>query len=143
MTDEGYKKLEIYQMAHTLAVEVHGMTLKLPKFEMYEEGSQIRRSSKSVAAQIVEGYCRRKFKGDFLLYLTRAYAECSETIEHLELLYETKSLAEQSVYNHLRDQYETLSKKIFRFNQSVSDSHDKPYYVREDEELHNTNTRNP
>jgi four helix bundle protein len=37
------------------------MTLTLPKFEIYEEGSQIRRSSKSVTSMIVEGYGRRRY----------------------------------------------------------------------------------
>ncbi len=133
MIDQGYKKLEIYQLAHTLAIEVHMMTMKLPKFEMYEEGSQIRRSSKSTAEQIVEGYCRRKYKSDFLLFLTRAYAESAETTEHLEFLFETRSLSDEGVYRHLREQYEILSKKIFRFNQSVNEAHDKPCYVGEDQ----------
>jgi len=41
----------------------------LPKFEMYEEGSQIRRSAKSVAANIVEGYGRRRYKQEFIRFL--------------------------------------------------------------------------
>lgn len=36
-----YKDLEIYQLAFKLAIEVHNMTMTLPKFELYEEGSQI------------------------------------------------------------------------------------------------------
>jgi four helix bundle protein len=51
-----YKNLEIWQLARELVIEIHKMTLTLPKFEMYEEGSQIRRSSKSVKSTIVEGY---------------------------------------------------------------------------------------
>ena len=44
-----YKKFEIWQLSRELVIEIHKMTLsKLPNFEMYEEGSQIRRSSKSV-----------------------------------------------------------------------------------------------
>jgi len=43
-----YKNLEIWQLAREVVLEIHKMSLKLPKFEMYEEGSQIRRSSKSV-----------------------------------------------------------------------------------------------
>ena len=43
-----YKKLEIWQIANELVIKIHKMTLnELPKFELYEEGSQIRRSSKS------------------------------------------------------------------------------------------------
>ena len=50
--NQGYKKLKIYQLAHDLAVRVHKMTMDLPKFETFEEGSQIRRSSKSVSSNI-------------------------------------------------------------------------------------------
>jgi hypothetical protein len=71
MEEQGYKKLEVYQLAHKLAVKVHGMSMQLPKHEMYEQGSQIRRSSKSISAQIVEGYALRKNKNEFLQYLNR------------------------------------------------------------------------
>jgi four helix bundle protein len=57
---QSYKDLEIYQLAHRLAVEIHVMTLKLPQFEQYGEGSQIRRSSKAVVANIVEGFGRKR-----------------------------------------------------------------------------------
>ena len=50
--NQGYKKLKIYQLAHDLAVRVHRMSMTLPKFETFEEGSQIRRSSKSVSSNI-------------------------------------------------------------------------------------------
>ena len=43
-----YKNLEIWRLSREVTIYIHKMTLhKLPKFEMYEEGSQIRRSSKS------------------------------------------------------------------------------------------------
>jgi len=49
-----YKKLEIWQIARELVIDIHNMTLnKLPKFEMFEEGAQIRKSSKSVKSTIV------------------------------------------------------------------------------------------
>ena len=53
---KGYQDLEIYQQSKRLAVEIHKISLQLPKFELYEEGSQIRRSSKAVASAIVKGY---------------------------------------------------------------------------------------
>lgn len=132
MIDYGYKKLDIYKRAHQLAVEVHLMSLQLPKFEMYEEGGQIRRSSKSVSAQIVEGYCLRKNKNEFLQYLNRAYASAEETVEHLELLFETKSLDDEDLFKKLMQEYETLCGKIFRFIKSVIEEHEKPYYLKEE-----------
>ena len=56
-----YKKLQIWILAREVVIEIHEMTMKLPKFEMYEEGSQIRRSSKTTKATIVEGYGRRRY----------------------------------------------------------------------------------
>ena len=67
--EEGYTKLEIYHLSHALGVRVHEMTLQLPKFEMYEEGSQIRRSAKSVSTNIVEGFALRKYKNEYIHYL--------------------------------------------------------------------------
>jgi len=56
-----YRKLDVWQLARTLVVDVHEMTLReLPKIELYEEGSQIRRSMKSVKSNVVEGYGRRR-----------------------------------------------------------------------------------
>ena len=130
---EGYKKLEIYQLAHGLALEVHNLTLALPRWEMSEEGSQLRRSSKSVVAQIVEGYGLRIYKKDFLLYLHRAYASTLETVEHLELVFKTGSLKDESLYTRLVNQYTLLAKKLMRFIQAVVSDHDRPLWVKEED----------
>ena len=53
---KSYRDLEVYKESKKLAIEVHKMSLTLPKFELFEEGGQVRRSSKSVTAMIVEGY---------------------------------------------------------------------------------------
>ena len=62
---KSYRDLEIYQLSYELAVKVHKFTLGLPKYEQYEEGSQVRKSSKGITSCIVEGYGRRKYKADF------------------------------------------------------------------------------
>ena len=94
---KSYKDLEIYQLGKKLAVKVHKMTLtELPKFELYEEGSQIRRSSKSIVSNIVEGFGRKRYKNEFVQFLTYALASCDETKAHLEMLYETDSLPEKA-----------------------------------------------
>ncbi|GAH49835.1 unnamed protein product, partial [marine sediment metagenome] len=43
-----FKDLEIYKIAFDLALKVHNASLKLPQFELYEQGSQIRQSSKRI-----------------------------------------------------------------------------------------------
>lgn len=119
-----YRNLDVWQMARELTSLVHRMTLdELPKFEMFEEGSQIRRSVKSVKSNIVEGYGRRRYKQEFLQYLTRALASCDETVDHLETLFETGSLADQIAYEDLHSRLEVLGKKLNLFIRSVEDGH--------------------
>ena len=95
-----YKKLEIWSLARELVNDIHKMTLNnLPKFEMYEVGNQIRRSSKSVKSNIVEGYGRRYYKQEFIHFLLISLSSNDETIDHLETLFETKSLLDGKLYN--------------------------------------------
>jgi len=119
-----YKKLEIWRLANDVVIEIHKMTLdKLPKFEMFEEASQIRRSSKSVKSNIVEGYGRREYKNEFLHYLIYAIASNDETIDHLETLFETGSLSEENLYRGLHEKLDKLGKKLNLFIQTVKRTH--------------------
>ena len=120
----GYRDLEIYQLARELAVEIHLMSLRdLPKFELYEAGSQIRRFSKSIRSNIVEGYGRRRHKGDFLRFLYYAQASHDETLDHLEALWETQSLQKEEIYRSLIGKTELLGRKLNRFIRSVEENH--------------------
>lgn len=122
-----YKNLEIWDLAREIVIEIHKITLeKLPKFEMYEIGSQIRRSSKSVKSNIVEGYGRRYYKQEFIHFLVIALASNDETTDHLETLFETKSLTDEQLYNGLHNKLEILGKKLNSFIQSVQEEHQSP-----------------
>ena len=115
-----YRKLTIWQLACQLVIDIHKMTLtKLPEFELYEEGGQIRRSIKSVKSNIVEGYGRRRYRGEFIRFLTYSLASCDETTDHLETLFETGSLQDKLLYNDIHERLQTLGKKINLFIQSV------------------------
>jgi len=100
-----YKKLKIWQSAKELSFEVHKMTMKLPKFEFYEVGSQIRRSSKSIRSNIVEGYGRKRYKADFIRFLVYAHSSVDETRDHLDTLFETGSLTDKKVYIRISKKY--------------------------------------
>ena len=118
-----YKNLEIWQLARDTSISIHKMTLiELLKFEMYEEGSQIRRSSKSVRSNIVEGYGRRIYVNDYIKHLYYAQASNDETIDHLETLFETNSLKNEQLYLDFHNKLDTLGKKINKFIQSIENS---------------------
>ena len=120
---KSYKALNIYQLAEELAVGIHKMTLTaLPKFEMYEAGGQIRRSSKSIVSNIIEGYGRKYYKNEFVRFLTYALASCDETKGHLEMLCKTESLS-KPFFDTFYDRYKELGAKLFKFRQTVIQKH--------------------
>ena len=113
-----YKDLEIYRLSYDLAVKIHKFSLTLPKYELYEEGSQVRRSSKGITSAIVEGYGRRKYKADFIRFLLYAHASCDETILHLNFIKDTHKLDKKDLTS-LIDEYNILGSKINKFIQYV------------------------
>jgi four helix bundle protein len=113
---KSYEDLEIYQVSFSLAMEVHFSTMNLPKHEMYELGSQTRRSSQSISANIVEGYGRRRYKADFIKFLVYAQGSLLETVSHLEML--TK-LYEMKEINALIIPYKKLGSQLNNFIQYV------------------------
>ena len=125
-TSFGYKKLRIWEQARELVIEIHRMTLsQLPKFEMYEEGSQIRRSMKSVKSNIVEGYGRRRHKAEYVRFLDFSYASALKTIDHLETLHETESLRDANLFASLHERLTQLSKSIYLFTRGVETHHNE------------------
>lgn len=119
-----YKDLEVWQLARALTIDVHQMTLaELPKFEMYEEGSQIRRSVKSIRANIVEGYGKRRYKMEFVRHLTYSLGSARETEDHLNTLWETGSLTNEPLYHDMLARTDTLIAKLVVFTRGVEANH--------------------
>ncbi|NJB81733.1 four helix bundle protein [Wenyingzhuangia aestuarii] len=109
---KSYKDLEVYNIAFELAIKVHNITLELPKYEVYEQGSQLRRSSKSIKDNIAEGYGRRKYKADFIKFLIYGHAsllECKSQLEMIEELYDIKEISV------LIKEYDVLGAKLYTF----------------------------
>ena len=115
-----YKELEIYQIAFTLAKNIHIASLKLPQYELYEQGSQIRRSSKSIKDQFAEGYGRRRYKPEFIKFLIYSQSSCDETTSQLGMIIEL--YPDLPVFQELLPEYENLGKKINNFIQYVETS---------------------
>ncbi len=93
------------------------MTMELPKYELYEQGSQVRRSSKSIKDNIVEGYGRKRYKDDFIRFLVYAHASCDEAISQLSMINEIHF--SNNELNELVDEYDILGAKINKFIQYV------------------------
>lgn len=109
-----YKDLDIFKLAFDLFIKSHQFSMKLPKYEIYELGSQLRRSADSVVTNIAEGYGRRRYKNDFIKFLIYSHASNDETIVHLlkiQTLYSELSVEAKDLQNN----YELLGGKINNF----------------------------
>ena len=122
-----YKDLKIWKLADEVSIEIHKMSLVLPDFEKYEIGSQIRRSSKSVKSNIVEGYGRKNYKSDLLKFLRYALASNDETLDHLDTLFLTQSLKDENLFITLKNKIIKLGKMLLNFIKSVLKNHNKFY----------------
>ena len=114
---KSYRDLDIYQMAYRLALEVHKVSMELPQYEMSEQGSQVRRSSKSIKDTIAEGYGRKKYKDEFIRFLIFAQGSCDEVISQLEMI--SDIYFKDNSLKSLIDEYKVLGKKIYTFIQYV------------------------
>jgi four helix bundle protein len=114
-----YRKLSIWQLAREQSITIHKMSMGLPKFELYETGSQIRRSSKSVRANIVEGTGRSRYPKEYIRFLIFSKSSQDETIDHLETLFETGSLTDEVLFKQLQKQGIQLGIQLAKFIEAV------------------------
>jgi four helix bundle protein len=118
LNTKSYKDLEIYQLSYELAMKIHRISLLLPKYEQYEEASQIRKSSKGICSCVAEGYGRRRYKNEFIKFLVYAQASCDETEVHVSFIHDSGYINDQD-HDSLKDEIDKLGRKINKFIQYV------------------------
>ena len=79
-----HRGLEVYQLAFEAAMEIFEITKGFPREERYSLTDQIRRSSRSVCANLAEAWRRRRYEGSFVYKLNDSEAEAAETQTWLE-----------------------------------------------------------
>ena len=115
---KSYQDLEIFKRGKRLYFDTYLVSKNLPKYELYELGSQIRRSADSVVTNIVEGYGRKRYKTEFIRFLTFSHASSIEIIFHLEKI-EILYPEQYKLSRRLRLEYRELSKMIHGFIEYV------------------------
>ena len=112
--------LQIYQISYNLMIEIHKITLNFPKIEQYGGiADQLRRSSKSITANITEGFGKQRFyRDEFKRMLVYAIGSCDETMlwikTSLDLGYISKEIAQEYI-----KRYKILVKKISTFTYNL------------------------
>lgn len=90
-----YKELLAYQKAFQLAMEIFKISKKFPAEEKYSLTDQIRRSSRSVCANMAEGYRKRRYVNHFISKLTDSDSENSETNVWLDFALECNYISNE------------------------------------------------
>ena len=106
--------LRIYKLAFDLAMDVFKMTANFPKEEKYSLTDQVRRSSRSVAANIREGFAKKHYKKTFTRHLVDALGSSEETITWIEFALSCGYISEEQ-FNTVIDQHHHLSSMIANF----------------------------
>jgi four helix bundle protein len=107
----GHKGLRVYQLAYDLAVEIFHLSKKFPRDERYSLTVQIRRSSRSVAANIAEGYRKRQYPKVFVNKLLDSDSEVAETQTWLDFSLDCGYILAET-HKDLTSRYESVGRMI-------------------------------
>lgn len=112
--------LELYQSSYTLMLRVHKLTLSFPKIEQYGGiADQLRRSSKSIVANLVEGYAKQRFyKDEFKRMLVYSIGSTDETILWIRVSRDLGYI-DKNLSNQLIDEYKILVKRLSVFTTNI------------------------
>ena len=111
MPYQGYRDLKVFQLSYTLAMEIFEESKRFPREEQYSLTDQIRRSSRSVAGNIAEGWKKRRYQKMFVSKIIDSAGEAGETEVWLDVAKDSGYLPLSS-YESLYSKYVELGKML-------------------------------
>ena len=108
-----YEDIEAFQRAMSLLKAVHDLALRFPDYEKFDLAAQMRRASKSVPANIAEGYGKRRSAKDFKSYLANALGSTNELIVHIQIA-QTLGYTSREESDGLIEDYRIVGKQLTR-----------------------------
>lgn len=121
----GYRDLDVYQRSLEALVRVHEVAASLPAIERYELASQLRRASKSIPANIAEGYARRRSPKEFVSFLTIALGSANEIEVHAEVAHRLGYI-DGEIREELQATYGTIGRMLAGLIRSWKPPRQKP-----------------
>ena len=109
---KGVKDLQIYNLSYRLAMDLFHLAKQFPKEELYSLTDQIRRSSRSVAINIREGFAKRRYDQVFIRHLNDALGSSEETRGWLDFSMDCNYIPKEK-YNVLEKKYKELGAMIY------------------------------
>ena len=107
-----FEDLEVFQRAYRLSLDVHRKSLAMPRIEQFALGDQVRRASKSICANIAEGYGRQKqSKAEFRRFVWMAVGSSDEMRVWARYALDLGYIDEPT-WRNWRDEYQIISKQL-------------------------------
>ena len=113
-----FEDLKVFQKAYRISLEVHKVSLEFPKIEQFGLADQIRRASKSICANIAEGFAKKRSQSDFNRFIGMAIGSSDEMRVWLRYCYDLKYIGE-SQWQNWRNEYEEIAKMLQGLGKSV------------------------
>ena len=111
-TVTSFEDLEIFQRAYKLSLEIHRISLEFPKNEQYGLADQLRRASKSICANIAEGFGKRSSsKAEFRRYLMMSIGSSDEMRVWIRYCLDL-GYVDESRWRYWRDEYKEISQML-------------------------------
>lgn len=110
---KSYKDLKVYQLSYSLAMDIFWLSKKFQKEELYSLTDQIRRASRSISANIVEGWAKRNYENIFKRHLIDSIGSCNETKLWLDFSKDCKYMPKDE-HTILMNKCEETSKMLTR-----------------------------
>jgi four helix bundle protein len=108
---KSFKDLKVYQIAFSLAMEIFKETKNFPAEEKYSITSQITRSSRSIAANISEGWAKREYQSVFKQQLVTSLGSAGETKTWIDFALACKYLSKELHFEWIK-QIDEISKML-------------------------------
>ncbi len=108
---KSFRELEVYKLSKLLSKQIFDITKKFPKEEMYSLTDQVRRSSRSIGAQISEAWGKRRYEKHFVSKLTDADGEQLETQHWIETALDCSYITKEAAVELLQ-QYSSIGKML-------------------------------
>jgi four helix bundle protein len=106
-----HRELDVYKLAFKCAMEIFEISKSFPKEEIYSLTDQIRRSSRSVCANISEAFRKRRYTKSFIAKLVDSEGEAAETQTWLQFSFECKYM-EKNIVGNLSEKYDNIIGKL-------------------------------
>lgn len=114
---QSYKDLEVYQLSYKVAMDIFFLSRKFPKEEVFSLTSQIVRSSRSISANITEGWAKREYENVFKQQLVNALGSCAETQNWLSFAKDCGYIIKEE-FTLFDNQLTTIGKMLNKLHQN-------------------------